>query len=203
MLKKNSVGINYKKSLSLSLGFSIICLVLFYCTGYIYLPEIIESYMVYCLLVICPIPFLILWIITLVRYLAMEYGKLGEQDCFWRRLSIFFSVIPIICFCVVFFYHLEDFVDYLTYRWSYMDKLLDCLGIKLSLTVGWFFCWIFSIKKKRVIAFKGNIRQKLVLLLGCVLMCWLLSYISIASKAYIYERTEDAWYENMVEVEGQ
>lgn len=189
----------YKKLLIYSSAFSIMCMIIFVCAAYVNLPENIEWCMVYCLLVLCPIPFIVLWIITLVFYLSMEFENLGAQGTFWRKLAVIISIIPVICFCITFFCQLNGLANYITYRWSYIEKLYDCLVIKIGMVIGWLLCWIISVRKKKIIAAKGNVWQKLILFAGGALLLTLLVYVDITTKEYIYERTEDAWYENMVE----
>ena len=146
----------YRNSLRCSTIFSIIYVVLFWVIEYADLPEVVEYYMEYVLFTVCTILLVILWIMTLRCYLSMEFEMLREQDGLSRRLAIFFSVIPVTIFCVVSFCYFDAFLSYLTYHWTYIGKLWDCVAIKLGLVMGWLVGWCISVRTKRIFLQKNT-----------------------------------------------
>mgnify|MGYP003301788312 CR=1 FL=1 len=134
------------------------------------------------------------WYMCIERYYFCEYS-VEERTDKQNRIPIFLSIIVMVILGVIAFENILSIVVFAGEHWAYIEKLDTCIVIRGVIAIGWFGCWLYSIKMRKAIGRKGGIRLKKVII--SVIVCGLLIGASGVGNSYIDKRVEDAWFESL------
>lgn len=151
------------------------------------------------------VPFGVVWYWScfINCYSKEVMGGFEEQDTLARRVWLYIGVIIVIFFGVATRHGLRTLIDYITGNWNLLDRLSDCIVIKLGICIGWMICFVGYIVLQNTFYMKGKLLKKMILCVcACLCICGLV-YFERSKEDYIYKRTEEVWYEKMVEYYDQ
>lgn len=142
---------------------------------------------------IMPIVLLIGWWICLIHYLTDKFERLGGRDSLKNRIIILGYVVLVFGCTIPLWEGINDLIGFVSRYKDYIDKLLDCVLIKMALIGGWSFCILKSIKVLKISGTEERFFYKRIIL--CMLLAIMLFYIRVSTSEYIALKADDMWYE--------
>lgn len=158
-------------------------------------------YIPYLLLAIIILPFLCFasWALYIGFYVYRECESQRIEGNVASLLIFFISVAITVLLGVGGYNRAVDLVYYITRNKNLLDGLLDCIAIKLWISVGWIFCFMGCVMLRKLFRMKGKLFKKIIVCM-CVCLCACgLVHFEKSKENYIYTHTETVWVQKMID----
>ena len=142
---------------------------------------------------IIPVVLLISWWKCLTHYLNDKFELLSGRDTLKNKMIILGYVALVFALSIPLWISINDLIVFVSRYLVYIEKLMDCVLIKVLLIGGWSFCFLKSIKILKLSGTENKIFYKRIILY--ILLVIVLLYIRMSTSEYISVRADDMWYE--------
>ena len=142
---------------------------------------------------IMPVVLLISWWKCLTHYLNNKFELLSFRDSLKNRMIILGYVALVFGITIPLWISINDLIVFVSRYLEYIEKLLDCVLIKVLIIGGWSFCFLKSIKILKLSGTEDRIFYKRIILY--ILLVIVLLYIRMSTLEYIAVKADDMWYE--------
>ena len=142
---------------------------------------------------IMPVVLLMSWWKCLTHYLNNKFELLSVRDSLKNRMIILGYVALVFGITIPLWISINDLIVFVSRYLGYIEKLLDCVLIKVLIIGGWSFCFLKSIKILKLSGTEDRIFYKRIILY--ILLVIVLLYIRMSTLEYIAVKADDMWYE--------
>ena len=142
---------------------------------------------------IMPVVLLMSWWKCLTHYLNNKFELLSVRDSLKNRMIILGYVALVFGITIPLWISINDLIVFVSRYLEYIEKLLDCVLIKVLIIGGWSFCFLKSIKILKLSGTEDRIFYKRIILY--ILLVIVLLYIRMSTLEYIAVKADDMWYE--------
>ncbi len=139
------------------------------------------------------------WYMCIERYLNIEFRNLEENATILDKAWYFVCILMMILLGMKTYKNILNLVVFVEANNKLLEGLADCLLLRLGFALGWMILWLGSIFLRKTIVSKEKGYKKVLTVGSVLVVVVIMLHIQANSERYIYDRTEDVWYKEMVE----
>ncbi len=157
------------------------------------LPIVLYLLLVVSAYFIMPILLIINWWKCLTYYLKYKFELLSGWETSKNKMIVLGYVALVFALSIPLWISINDLIVFVSRYLVYIEKLMDCVLIKVLLIGGWSLCFVKSIKILKLYGTENKIFYKRIILY--ILIIIVLLYIRTSTSEFISVKADDMWYE--------